>query len=170
MRRWIVSAAAGAAILSFSSGAASPLQGVASGIYEGDEQSDHAFEAIDSATEALPGSMRSLARMRLRKSVAVSRIRISTAGNRIGIAYDAKGPITLWTGEEPVRWKLIDVLVFDVSATYVGDALSIRFRGDDSDRTTTYRNAGSDLEEHTSIIVPHLTTPIVFTRVFHRAN
>ena len=170
MRRWIVSAAIGAAILSSGSGAASPVQGVASGIYEGDERSDHAFEAIDSATAPLPDSTRPLARMRLRKSVAVSRIRISTAGSRIGIAYDAKAPMTLWIGEEPVKWKLTDVLVFDVSATRDGDALSIRFRGEDSDRTTTYRNVGQDLEEDTSMIVPHLSTPIVFKRVFHRAN
>jgi hypothetical protein len=146
------------------------VQGVAAGIYEGDGPSDHAFEAIDRATEDLPNTMRPLARMRLRKSVAVSRIRISTAGDRIGIAYDAKAPITLWIGEEPITWKLTDVLVFEVSARRNGEALSIRFRGDDSDRTTIYRNVGQDLEEDTAMIVPHLSTPIVFKRVFHREH
>ncbi len=170
MRQWTLPAAIGAAVLSSSSAAESPVQGVASGIYDGDLQSDNSFKAIDSATEDLPNSMRPLARMRLRKSVAVSRIRISAAGSRIGIAYDAKAPITLWIGEDPVKWKLIDILVFDVSAKYVDQALSIRFRGDDSDRTTTYRNVGRNLEENTTIIVPHLPTPIVFKRVFHRAN
>lgn len=170
MRRWIVPAAVGAAFLGCSSGAASPAQGVASGIYGGDLRSDHAFEAIDSATEGLPNSTRVTARMRLRKSVAVARIRISTAGDRVGIAYDAKAPITLWIGEEPVTWKLTDVLVFEVSARRDGDALAIRFRGEDSDRTTTYRTVGRDLEEETTMIVPHVSTPIVFKRVFHREN
>ena len=105
MRQWAVSAAVGTIILNSSSGTASPPQHVASGIYEWDERSDHAFEAIDSATEALPGTMRSLARMRLRKSVAVSTIKITTAGSRIGITYDAKATITLCIGEETVQWK-----------------------------------------------------------------
>ncbi|WP_277981967.1 hypothetical protein [Sphingomonas phyllosphaerae] len=170
MHQWIVSAAIGVAILSSGPAAASPVPGVASGIYEGDGPSDHAFEAIDSATASLPDSMRPLARMRLRKSVAVSRIRISTAGNRIGIAYDAKAPITLWIGEEPVKWKLTDVLVFDVSAQRDGEALSIRFRGDDSDRTIIYRTVGRDLEEATTMIVPQISRPVVFKRVFHQAN
>lgn len=170
MRHWTLSAAIGASILS-SSGTASPVQGVVSGIYVLDEErSDNAFQAIESAIAGLSDAKRPLARMRLRKSIAVNRIRISTAGNRLGVAYDAKTPIVVWLGGEPVKWKLIEELVFDVSAKANGDAISLTFRGDDSERTTTYRSAGQDLVEETTIIIPFLSTPIVYKQVYNRAN
>ena len=170
MRHWTLSAAIGASILS-SSGAASPVQGVVSGIYVLDEErSDNAFQAIESAIAGLSDAKRPLARMRLRKSIAVNRIRISTAGNRLGVAYDAKAPIVVWLGGEPVKWKLIEELVFDVSAKANGDAISLTFRGDDSERTTTYRSAGQDLVEETTIIIPLLSTPIVYKQVYSRTN
>ena len=77
MRHWALSAAIGAAILSSSSGSASPVQGVVSGSYVLDrERSDDAFQAIESAIADLSNAKRPLARMRLRKSIAVDRIRI----------------------------------------------------------------------------------------------
>lgn len=170
MRHWTLSAAIGASILS-SSGSASPVQGVVSGIYVLDEErSDNAFQAIESAIAGLSDAKRPLARMRLRKSIAVNRIRISTAGNRLGVAYDAKAPIVVWLGGEPVKWKLIEELVFDVSAKANGDAISLTFRGDDSERTTTYRSVGQDLVEETTIIIPLLSTPIAYKQVYSRTN
>ena len=88
----------------------------------------------------------------------------------MGVAYDAKTPIVVWLGGEPVKWKLIEELVFDVSAKANGDAISLTFRGDDSERTTTYRSAGQDLVEETTIIIPFLSTPIVYKQVYNRAN
>jgi len=171
MRHWTLSAAIGVAILISSSGSARPAQGVVSGIYVKDEaRSDNAFQAIDRVIADLSNAKRPLARMRLRKSIAVNRIRISIAGGRVGIAYDAKAPIAVWIGEDPVKWKLIEALVFDVSAKADGEAISLTFRGDDSDRTTTYRSFGQDLVENTTIIVPMLSTPIVYKQVYNRTN
>jgi hypothetical protein len=171
MRHWTLSAAIGAAILSSSSGSASPVQGVVSGIYVLDEErSDDAFQAIDSATADLSNAKRPLARARLRKSIAVHRLRISTAGSRVGIAYDAKAPIVVWIGEEPIKWKLAEGFVFDVSAKANGDAISLTFRDDNSERTTTYLSVGQDLVEDTTIIIPLLSTPIVYRQVYNRTN
>ena len=94
MRHWTLSAAIGAAILISSSGSASPAQGVVSGSYVQDrERSDDAFQAIESAIAGLSNAERPLARMRLRKSIAVDRIRISIAGSRIGIACPPSAPM-----------------------------------------------------------------------------
>lgn len=171
MRHWTVPAAIGAAILSSSSAVAGPAQPVVSGIYERNaERGDNAFDAIDRATAGLPDATRPLARMRLRKSIAAGRIRISSAGNRLGIAYDAKAPIVVWLGEEPIKWKLTDVLVFDVSAKTSGDGVAVTFRGDDSERTTTYRSVGDDLVEDTTITSSLFSTPVVYTQIFERAK
>ena len=171
MRHWILSAAIGAAILISSSGSASPAQNVVSGIYVRDvQQRDDAFEAIESAIAGLPNAKRPLARMRLRKSVAVARIRISSSGDRVSIAYDAKTPIVVWIGGEPIKWKLVEGLVFDVSAKADGDAISLTFRGDDSERTLVYRNVGQELVEETTLISPLLSAPISYKLIYNRAN
>jgi hypothetical protein len=171
MRHWTLSAAIGAAIMISSSGSASPSHGVVSGIYDRDsERSDAAFQAIESAIAGLPNAKRPLARMRLRKSIAVSRIRISSSGDRLSIAYDAKTPIVVWIGGEPIKWKLVEELVFDVSAKANGEAISLTFRGNDSERTTVYRSVGQQLVEETIIISPLLSTPISYKLVYNRAN
>lgn len=171
MCRWTLCAAIGAAILTLGSGSAATAQVVASGIYEKNgDRSDDAFKAIDGATADLPDATRPLARMRLRKSVAVSRIRISTAGSRIGIAYDAKAPIVVWIGEEPITWKLTDILVYQVTAKSDGASIEMKFRGDDGERITRYRSVGQDLLEDTVITGPLLPAPIVYKQVFSRTN
>jgi hypothetical protein len=171
MRHWTLSAAIGVAILNSTSGSASPVQGVVSGQFVLDEvRNDNAFQAIERAIADLSDAKRPLARTRLRKSIAVCRIRISIAGDRVGIAYDAKTPIVVWTGEEPVKWKLIEELVFDVSAKADGEAIALTFRGDDSERTTTYRSVGQNLMEDTIITSPMLATPIVYKQVYNRTD
>jgi hypothetical protein len=171
MRHWTLSAAIGAAIVISSSGSASPAQGVVSGIYELDEErSDDAFQAIESAIAGLSNAKRPLARMRLRKSIAVHRMRISIAGSRVGISYDAKAPFSVEMGGDPVKWKLIEVLVFDVSAKANGEAISLTFRGDDSERVMTYRSVGQDLVVDTTMSSPLLSTPIVYKQIFNRTN
>jgi hypothetical protein len=83
MRLWALSAAIGAAIMTSSSGSASPVQGVVSGIYVREmQQKDDAFEAIESAVAGLPDAKRPFLRSRLLKSVAAVRIRLSSSGNR----------------------------------------------------------------------------------------
>ena len=172
MRHWALSATAiGAAILISSSGSASPAQGVVSGSYVQDrERSDDAFQAIESAIAGLSNAERPLARMRLRKSIATDRIRISSSGGRVSIKYDAKLPIVVWISGEPIKWKLAEGFVFDVSAKANGEAISLTFRADDSERTTVYRSVGQQLVEETTIVVPLLSTPIGYKLVYNRAN
>jgi hypothetical protein len=88
----------------------------------------------------------------------------------VGVAYDAKAPIVVWIGEEPIKWKLTDELVFDVSAKANGEEITLTFRGDGSERTTTYRSVGRDLVEDTTIVSPLLSTPIVYKQVYNRTN
>ena len=171
MRHLTLSAAIGAAILISSSGSASPAQGVVSGSYVRDVQrGDDAFEAIESAIAGLSNAKRPLARMRLRKSVAASRIRISSSAGRLSIAYDAKTPIVVWMGGDPIKWKLVEELVFEVSAKADGEAISLTFRGDDTERTTVYRSFGQQLMEETIIISPLLSAPISYKLIYDRAN
>ena len=171
MRHWTLSAAIGAAILISSPGSASPAPSVVSGNYLMDrERSDDAFKAIESGIAGLSDAKRQFARTRLRKSIAVDRMRISIAGSRVGIAYDDKAPIVVWLGEDPVKWKLIEVLVFDVSARVDGDAVSLIFRGNDSERIMTYRSVGQDLVADTTMTSPWLSTPIVYKQIFKRTN
>jgi len=171
MRHWTLSAAIGAAILISGSSSASPAQRVFSGIYDrAPERSDAAFQAIESAIASLPNAKRPLARMRLRKSIAASRIRVSNSGSRFSIKYDDKTPIVVWIGGEPIKWKLVESLVFDVSAKANGEAISLTFRGDDGERTTVYRSVGQQLVEETTIISPLLSTPIGYKLLYNRAN
>lgn len=171
MRHWTLSAAIGAAILISSSGSASPAQGVVSGSYVQDrERSDDAFQAIESAIAGLSNAERPLARMRLRKSIATDRIRISSSGGRVSIKYDAKTPIVVWLSGEPIKWKLAEGFVFDVSAKANGEATSLTFRADDSERTTVYRSVGQQLVEETTIISPRFSTPISYKLVYNRSN
>ena len=171
MRHWAMSAGIGAAILISSSGSATQAQGVISGSYVKDgERSDDAVQAIENAIAGLSNAKRPLARMTLRKSIAVSRMRISIAGSRVGIAYDDKAPFAVELDGEPVRWKLIEVLTFDVSAKANGEAISLTFRGEDSERVMTYRSVGQDLVVDTILTSPLLSTPIVYKQIFHRTN
>jgi hypothetical protein len=171
MRHWALSAAIGAAILISSSGAASPAQGVVSGSYVRDvERSDDAFQAIDSAVAGLSNARRPLARARLKKSIAAHRIRISSAGSRLSIKYDDKRLIVVLINGESIKWKLVDVLVFDVSAKSNGEAISVTFRGEDSEHTIVYRSLGQQLVADTTLVSPLLSEPIVFKIVYNRAS
>jgi hypothetical protein len=170
MRCWTLSAAIGAAILISSSGSASAPQGAISGSYVMDrERSDDAFQAIESAIASLSNAKRPIARTKLQKSIAVNRIRISSTGNRFSIKYDAHPPIIVSIGGESVKYA-VGPFGFDVSAKANGEAISLTFRGDDSERTTVYRSVGRELEEETVIISPRLSTPIRYKLVYIRAN
>lgn len=171
MRHWALSAAIAAAIMTSSSGSASPGPAVASGIYVRDMQREGgAFEAFERAVAGLPDAKRPFLRSRLLKSVAANRIRLSSTGNRVSIVYDAKAPIVLWLGGEPVKWKLAEWFVYDVSAKADGDAISLTFRGSDGERTVVYHSVGRDLVEETSIVTPLLSAPITYKLVYNRTN
>jgi hypothetical protein len=169
MLHWVLSAATGAAIQIASPGSASPSQGLISGSYILDEErSDNALQAIDSA---VAGLFRPPFARRLRKAAARPyAIRISFAAGRFSIHYDAKAPIVVWTGGEPIEWRLDDGQIFDVSATANGEAISLTFRAPDSERTTVYRSDGQQLVTETTIISPLLSTPIRYRVVYNRAR
>lgn len=167
MLHWALSAATGAAIQIASPGSASPPQGLISGSYILDpERSDNVSQAIESA---VAGLYRPPFARRLRKAAAPAyAIRISFAAGRFSIHYDAKAPIVVWTGGEPIEWRLDDGQIFDVSATANGEAISLTFRAPDSERTTVYRSDGQQLVTETTIISPLLSTPIRYRVVYNR--
>ena len=169
MLHWTLSAATGAAILIASPGSASPPQGLISGSYILDEErSDDVLQAIDSAVAGL--SRPPFAR-RLRKAAARPyAIRISFAAGRFSIHYDAKAPIVVWTGGEPIEWRLEDGQVFDVSAKANGDAISLTLRAADNERTIVYRSDGQQLVTETTVTSPLLSTPIRYRAVYNRAS
>ncbi|UZK67830.1 hypothetical protein [Sphingomonas sp. M1-B02] len=170
-RHSTLSAAIGAAILISTSGSASPAQGVVSGNYVVDrERSDDYFQAIESATAGLSNATRPLARIRLRKSTATDRMRISSSEGRFSIKYDAHPLIVVWIAQEPIKWKLVESLVFDVSAKADGEAVSLTFRAADSERTILYRRDGQQLVAETTIVSSLLSTPISFTVVYNQTN
>jgi len=171
MLHWAFSAATGAAILISSSGSSSPPQGLMSGSYVMDrERSDDVFQAIESAAAGLPNVTRPLV-LRLRKAAAApDAIRLSIAAGRFSIKFDAKPLIVVWTSGEPIEWRLEDGQVFDVSAKANGEAISLTFRADDSERTTVYRSDGQQLVTETVITSPLLSTPIRYKVVYNRAS
>ncbi|RYD68430.1 MAG: hypothetical protein EOP58_00605 [Sphingomonadales bacterium] len=171
MRHWAFSAAIGAAILISSSGSASPAQGPVSGSYVLDrERSDDVFQAIESAMAGVPDATRPLARTRLRKATATDRIRISRSGSRFSIKYDAHPLIVVWISGEPIKWKLVEGLVFDVSAKANGEAVSLTFSAPDSERTIVYSSVEQQLVAETTLTSPLFSTPIRYKLVYNRAN
>ena len=169
MRHWALSAAIGAAILISSS--ASPAQVLISGSYILDEErSDKVSQAIDSAVAGL--SNRHFAQ-RLHKASGAApgyAIRISTASGRLSINHDAKPLIRVWINGEPIKWRLEDGQVFDVSAKANGDAISLTFRAPDNERTIVYRGDGQQLVTETIITSPLLSAPIRYRVVYNRAS
>ena len=168
MLHWALSVATGAAILIASPGSASPEQGLISGSYIVDEErSDDYLQAIDSAVAGL--SHPSFARWLRQAAAPGYAIRISLAAGRFSIKYDARLPIVVWTGGEPIEWRH-EGQVCEVSATAIGEAISLAFRAADSERTTVYRSDGQQLVTETTIISPLLSTPIRYRVVYNRAS
>ncbi|MEZ0242870.1 MAG: hypothetical protein ACAH11_05805 [Sphingomonas sp.] len=172
MRHWALSAAIGAAILISSSGAASPTQGLISGSYVLDpERSDDAVQAIDSGLAGPSSATRLPFARRLRKAAAPAyAVRISIAAGRFSIKRDAHPLITLRIGGEPIQLWLESGERFDVSARADGDAISLTFRADNSERTTVYRSVGQQLVTETVITSPLLSAPIRYKLVYNRAS
>ena len=111
--------------------------------------------------------------MRLRKSTGATgagSIRISIWADRLSIKYDAYPLVAVFIGGEPIKWKLVEELVFDVSAKANGEAISLTFRADDSERTIVYRSVGQQLVTETIIASPQFSTPLRYTIVYNRAN
>lgn len=179
MRHRALSTAIGAAILT--SGSASPAQSLLSGIYVLDrEHSDNVSKAITSGIDEVPIATRALAGTRLRKSNTPSDgFRVYSSPDRFTIKDDDKPTVAVSTSGEPIRWKLLDGQVFDVSAKANGGTVSLTFRAAksepttvwaNSERTTVYRSVGQELVAETTIIGPELSKPIRYKLVYNRVR
>ena len=141
-------------------------------------RSDDVLQAIEGAMAGVSIAARPLARARLRKSNTPSEgFRISSSAGRFSIKDDDKPLIVVWTGGEPIQWKLLDGQVFDVLAKADGEAVSLTFRAAGSgptavwagsERTTVYRGVGRELVAQTVIIGPQLSAPIRYRLVYAR--
>jgi hypothetical protein len=168
MLHWALSVATGAAFLT--SGPVSPPQCVLSGHYVLDgERSDDVEQVITSATARLLNTDHFSRRLR-KANMAVdgSRIRISSAPGRFSIKYETRPLILVSTSGELTQWKLNDGQAFDVSAKWIGDAVSITFRTIDNERTTVYRVIGPDFVESTTIVSPRLSKPLHYQLVYNQ--
>lgn len=179
MRHWALSTAIGAAILT--SGSASWAQGLISGIYVLNRgQSDNVSKAITRGIDDVPIATRGLAGARLRKSNTPSDgFRVYSSPDRFSIKDDDKPTIAVSTSGEPIRWKLLDGQVFNVSAKANGETVSLTYRAAkneptavwaDSERTTVYHGVGRDLVAETVITGPQLSKPIRYKLVYSPAS
>jgi hypothetical protein len=150
---------------------ASAEQGLISGSYIQDaDRSDQYLQAIDSALPVRSLATRVLVR-RLRKAGAPGyAISISFSEGRFSIKIDDKRLIDVSTSGEAIEWKLVDSLVFDVSAKANGEAISLTFRAADSERTIVYCSDGQQLVTETTITGPLISTPIRYKVVYNRAS
>jgi hypothetical protein len=84
--------------------------------------------------------------------------------------YSPKPLIDVWTGGEPIKWKLNDGQVYDVSAKTDGEAVLLTVRGSYADRTTIFRRVGQQLVVENIIIIPNLSAPIRYKLVYNQAK
>lgn len=141
-----LSAAAAVAILV--SGSASSAQALISGKYVLDRaRSDDAPQVIEGAGPSPSNSTWGRIRGRLLKSgLGTDGLRISSIAGRFSVGdYSPKPLIDVWTGGEPIKWKLNDGQVYDVSAKTDGEAVLLTVRGSYADRTTIFRRVGEQL-------------------------
>jgi hypothetical protein len=170
MGHWALSAAAAVAILV--SGSASP-QVLISGKYVLDRaESDNAAQAIESAAPSPSNSQWGRVRGRLLKSgLGTDGLRISSIAGRFSVGdYSPKPLIDVWIGGAPIKWKLNDGQVYDVSAKTDGGAVLLTFRGSYGDRTTIFRSVGQQLVVENIIIIPELSAPIRYKLVYNQAR
>jgi hypothetical protein len=171
MGHWALSAAAAVAILA--SGSASSAQVLISGKYVLDRaQSDDVHQAIESAGPS-PSNFNwvNVRGWLLKSNFPTDGLRISSIAGRFSVGDDSPKPlIDVWTGGAPIKWKLNDGQVYDVSAKADGEAVLLTFRGLYSERTTIYRSVGQQLVVETTIISPDLSAPIRYKLVYNQAK
>ena len=166
-----LSAAAAVAILV--SGTASSAQVLISGKYVLDRaESDNAAQAIESAAPSPSNSEWGRVRGWLLKSgLGTDGLRISSIADRFSVGdYSPKPLIDVRIGGAPIKWKLNDGQIYDVSAKNDGAAVLLTFRGSYGDRTTIFRNVGQQLVVENIIIIPELSAPIRYKLVYNPAK
>jgi len=172
MGHWILAATAGVAILA--SGTASSAQCLISGKYILDRgQSDDVTHAIESAHPGASDINWRDVRNRLFKSIlSYDELRISSIAGRFSAQYDNPKPlIDVWISGEPIKWKLNDGQVFDVSAKANDEAVLLTLRGVYSEQTIVYRSVGQQLVVETTIISPKfIFAPIHYKLVYDPAK
>ena len=171
MIHWVSSAVAGVAILV--SGPASAAQGLISGNYVLDRgQSDDAVRAIASAGPRPYDVNWPKVRNWLFKSAGPTDVlRMSSIAGRFSLGDGSPKPlIDVWTGGEPIKWKLNDGQVYDLPAKSNGEAVLLTVRGSYSERTAVYRSVGQQLVVENTITSPGLTSPIRYKLVYNQAK
>ena len=168
MGHWALAAAAGVAILA--PGTASSAQGLISGKYILDSgQSDDVTHLIESAHPG-PSDMnwRDVHTRLLKSILAGPELRISSIAGRFSAQYDNPKPlIDVWISGEPIKWKLNDGQVFDVSAKANDEAVLLTLRGAYTEQTLVYRSLGQKLVVETTIISPKsIFAPIRYKLVY----
>jgi len=170
MVHWALSAA-GVAILV--SGPASSAQGLISGNYVLDrEQSDDAVQAIESASPTPFNTNWPRVRSWLFKSAGPTDVlRMSSIAGRFSLGDGSPKPlIDVWTGGEPIKWKLNDGQVYDVSADSNGEAMLLTVRGSYGERAAVYRSVGQQLVVENTITSPGLNSPIRYKLVYNQTK
>ncbi len=66
----------------------------------------------------------------------------------------------------PIKWKINDGQILDVSAKAKGDTVFMTYRGSDYERNTTYYNVGQKLVEETTIKSQRIATPIHYKLIY----
>lgn len=168
---WAFSAASGVAILV--SGPACSAQGLISGHYVLDrEKSDDAVQTIEKAGPSSSNVYWPKVRSWLFKSAGPTDVlRISSIAGRFSLGDGSPKPlIDVWTGGEPIKWKLNDGQVYDVSAKSNGEAVLLTVRGSYSERITVYRSVEQHLLVDTTIVSPDFSEPIRYKLVYNFAK
>jgi hypothetical protein len=171
MGHWAWSAAAGVAILT--SVPASSAQRLISGKYVlALGQSDNVAHAIDSAGPS-PFNVKwpKVRSWLLKSSLATDGLRIWSMPGRFQVKDDSPKPlIDILTSGEPIKWKLNDGQVIEVSAKENGEAVLLTFRETDIEQTTVFRSVGEQLVVDTTIISPGFSSPIHYKLVYYQAK
>jgi hypothetical protein len=171
MGHWAWLAAAGVAILTSVPAVSAPR--LISGKYVLDPgQSDNVAHAIDRAGPSSFNVNWQKVRGRLLKSsLATDGLRIWSIPGRFQVKDDSPKPVIyIWTNGEPIKWKLNDGQVLDVSAKEIGEAVSLTFRQADIEQTTVFRSVGEQLVIDTTITSPGFSSPIRYKLVYDKAE
>ena len=171
MGHWAWSAAAGIAIMTPVPASSAPR--LISGKYVLDPgQSDNVARAIDSAgPRPFNVNWHKVRSWLLKSSLRTDGLRIWSMPGRFQVKDDSPKPvIDILTSGEPIRWKLNDGQVIEVSAKESGEAVTLTFREADIEQTTVFRSVGEQLVVDTTIVSPEFSSPIHYKLVYYQAK
>ncbi len=142
------------------------------GTFANDAQSAEMIRtAIDAAVAKMSFVTRPIARGRLRKAnVAHKRVALARTEQEISVTFDAYTPVRMPADGRTAKWTRDDGETFDVTASWSGDSLVQTFKGEDGQRTNTFR-VGPDaaaLTVQVEVTSPRLPAPVRYSLTFTR--